>query len=138
MSISKEHDKHNRKFLSFLVVENNPMFQSIIPGLLVQLPYSFSVRIVGSGEEAIEQTQWVLFDLIFMNAGLPNIDGPEAAKIIKKQKGMNKDTPIIGVSSHHKRETDCINAGMAGFLCHEFYVRDIRKILEKHNLIEKN
>lgn len=97
-----------------LVVEDSPLAAIMVTELLTTL--GVNVVLSESGEDAIKQVEKTNFDLVFMDIGLPNIDGLEATKIIRASNNLPyaKKMPIIGLSAHTAGEykVQCIEAGM--------------------------
>lgn len=62
-----------------------------------------SVDYVNTGDVAIQFGILHEYDLIFMNLEMPNVNGYEVAKEIRKE---NKEVPIIVYSSYEKEKID--------------------------------
>lgn len=96
-----------------LVVEDHPTAAKITKKILSDLNYQ--VDIASSGDMAINLTEEHHCDIIFMDIGLPDIDGCEITRKIRSNKNSkNTYTPIIGLTAHVSNENkrDCIEAGM--------------------------
>lgn len=104
-------DKKRSEALSALVVEDVPTNQLVLGRYLEAL--NFRVDYAANGLEAIEMTDLSVFDLIFMDIAMPEMDGLEATRRIRRE-GPNRTTPIIGVSAHTSPEDiqDMLMAGM--------------------------
>jgi len=65
---------------------------------------NFGYRVIeaADGEHAIDLAEQELPDIILMDLSLPNLDGLEAAKRIRKQKVLEK-IPIIAVTAHQEQ-----------------------------------
>jgi two-component system, cell cycle response regulator DivK len=61
----------------------------------------YSVIEAADGEKAIDLAEQEQPDIILMDLSLPNLDGLEAAKRIRKQKVLEK-IPIIAVTAHQE------------------------------------
>ncbi|UAA37827.1 response regulator [Paraneptunicella aestuarii] len=66
-----------------------------------------------TGEEATEATQRQLFDMVLMDIQMPDMDGYEAAEIIRNQNEHNKHMPIIALTANVMSD-DIIKAKKAG------------------------
>ena len=53
-----------------------------------------------SGVEAISRANGKKYDIIFMDHMMPGMDGVEATKIIRTNKGMNNDTAIVALTAN--------------------------------------
>lgn len=96
-----------------LVVEDHPAAAKITKKILSDLQYH--VDIAGSGDIAINYIEQNSYDIIFMDIGLPDIDGYEITrKIRSNNNSKNIYTPIIGLTAHASSENkkECIEAGM--------------------------
>jgi signal transduction histidine kinase/DNA-binding response OmpR family regulator len=105
--------------IDILVVEDDDVNQIVFSQILLQNGLSF--RIVKSGREAIEAWQHQNPALILMDISMPQMNGYEATRLIRKAEiaaGNNACVPIIGVTAHileTEREL-CEAAGMNDYL----------------------
>lgn len=100
-----------------LVVEDNLIAQSVAKAMLNEL--KCSVDIAESGKIAVDMWKQKNYDLIFMDIGLPDIDGYEVTHIIRIQELPKKThVPIIALTAHAGDENKkrCIDAGMNAVL----------------------
>ena len=97
-----------------LFVEDDPTLQLV--GRIALRNLGYNCEIVATGEKAVERS---LDDiaLIFMDVGLPGIDGRDATKLIREREAKEKlkHTPIIALTGHAIRE-QCLEAGMDDYL----------------------
>ncbi|MBX9805194.1 MAG: response regulator [Alphaproteobacteria bacterium] len=82
--------------LSILLVEDDPISQEVMEGLLTLL--GKQVTIASNGEEAVRLFASKNFDLIFMDLNLPILDGLQAAQLIRDL--PNGNIPIIAVTAN--------------------------------------
>ena len=94
--------------LRILAAEDNPMNQLVLKTLLGQA--GLEARMVSNGEEALNAWEEGGWDVILMDVQMPVMDGPTAARRIRKrelQTGAPR-TPIIALTanamSHHEQE----------------------------------
>jgi signal transduction histidine kinase/ligand-binding sensor domain-containing protein/ActR/RegA family two-component response regulator len=112
--------------LNVLVAEDNATNQMIVTRMLLALGHA--VKVVGDGQEAVEEAAARDYDLILMDIRMPRMDGIEAARAIRRI-GRKPDTPIVGLSAN-VLEADriaCIEAGMNGFLGKPLHLRELRE-----------
>ena len=76
-----------------LLVDDNKVNLRVAEGLL--RPYKMCIEMAESGQQAIEMVQNRIYDLIFMDHMMPEMDGVEATKIIREQCGENGKKPVI-------------------------------------------
>ncbi|WP_299073615.1 hybrid sensor histidine kinase/response regulator [uncultured Paraglaciecola sp.] len=85
-----------------------------------------------SGADAVSQCQAHEFDLILMDVQMPNMDGLEATKLIRKT-ALNIGTPIIAVTAHaFKEEQDNLLAsGMDDYLPKPINLSDLIDLIDR-------
>ncbi|MDR2096330.1 MAG: response regulator [Treponema sp.] len=94
-----------RNYMSYgrvLVVDDVPTNLDVARGLM--LPYGLTIDCVQSGKEAVENIRSgsVKYDAIFMDHMMPEMDGIEAARIIRNDIGTEyaKTVPIIALTAN--------------------------------------
>jgi signal transduction histidine kinase/DNA-binding response OmpR family regulator len=102
--------------LKVLVAEDNPVNQQVALGLLRRRGHR--VDIVATGRAAVEAAASELYDVVLMDVHMPEMDGIEATREIRRLPGEKGRVPIIALSaSAMQEETDaCMKAGMVGHL----------------------
>lgn len=96
-----------------LVAEDNAFNRTIISQWLTMA--GIEVVLAGTGGEACSVLAATDPDLVLMDVRMPDMNGIEAVRHIRKS-GFNK--PIVGLSAatSHADQTACLNAGMNDFL----------------------
>ncbi|MBN1456803.1 MAG: response regulator [Sedimentisphaerales bacterium] len=113
-----------------LVAEDAVSNQLLIKILLNKL--GFHVTMAENGQRAVEEVTQQSFDMIFMDIQMPEMDGYEATRLIRK-KGIT--TPIIAVTANTSRgeRENCLQAGCNDYvpkpICNEILIKAIRKHL---------
>lgn len=92
-----------------------------------------SVETVDGGYEAIEKAKETKYDIIFTDIHMPDIDGMETCKQIRKL-DLNKNTTIIALSANvvNSEVQKFMSAGMDDFLGKPYKLNDIEGLLQKH------
>lgn len=126
--------------LRVLLVEDNPINQTIAKRLLGHLGYS--VVIAGNGQEALDALKRSPCDLILMDCQMPVMDGFTATRIIRDHElqSCSRRMPIIAMTAH-AMEGDrerCLNAGMDEYIPkpieEEVLMETIDMLIEKFSL----
>jgi len=87
------------KETEILLVEDNPINQEIIKGLLENS--NLKLDIANNGKEGIEFFEKKSYALILMDIQMPIMDGYKASKIIRQK---SKEIPIIALSANAMKE----------------------------------
>ncbi|MBT3700295.1 MAG: response regulator [Alphaproteobacteria bacterium] len=97
--------------LNILQVEDDDISRTVIEQTLAKVGHS--VRSVGDGLEALAMLQKRNFDLILMDRHMPNLNGIETTKRIRRMKGLEADLPIIGITAGAREDElqECLDAG---------------------------
>jgi two-component system sensor histidine kinase/response regulator len=103
--------------LRILIADDNAVNRAVVEGILGRSGHAFVH--VANGREAVETVGRELFDLIFMDVQMPEIDGFEAVRRIREaERGTDRHTPIAAMTAHAMmgdRER-CLAAGMDDYL----------------------
>jgi PAS domain S-box-containing protein len=115
-----------------LLAEDNPVMQGLALRQLKKL--GFNAEVVSNGREVLEALQRSTYALILMDCQMPDIDGFEATRAIRKQEletGMH--LPIIAMTASAMRgdREICFAAGMDDYLSKPVDQRRLLAILRK-------
>jgi CheY-like chemotaxis protein len=113
-----------------LLVEDSPVIRLVVQKQLAQLGHS--CKTVATGEEALSESSSNEIALIFMDIGLPGVDGIETTMLIRKreQTEPRKHVPIIALTAHSNKDR-CLLAGMDDFLQKPVFLEDLKQMLDK-------
>ena len=111
-----------------LVVDDMDVLLFVIKDQLVR--YGLQVDTASNGREAVEKTKNNVYDLVFMDHLMPEMDGIEAAGKIRKH---NKELPIIALTSNRDSDAEAkfLSAGFNGFLCKPVGKPELEDVLKK-------
>ncbi len=117
--------------IKVLLVEDEPTNLHLILEILNSK--GFHVHSVMNGIDAIEKAKKELYDIILMDISLPDIDGIEAARSIKKE-SVNKDIPIIAVTAYAMigDKERILEAGLDDYISKPIIVNEFLRKIEKY------
>jgi len=135
---NKENLEHDFSNLQILVVEDDIVNTTLLLDTLKLYEPKLRIDTASDGLEAVLKIKNKDYDIIIMDIRMPNLDGNEATKIIRKLPFPKNKIPIIGLSAHAMKEelNKSIEAGMNVFLTKPIVEREI--INEIRNFTKNN
>ena len=108
------------------MAEDYPMNRLLAKGLFDK--WGLNLTLVNSGKELLNDLNLNSYDIILMDIQMPDIDGLEATRILRKR-GVK--TPVIAITAHAFKEeqVQCAKAGMNDFLSKPFDEKDLKEKL---------
>lgn len=101
-----------------LVAEDNPTNQKVVLHMLARLGHQ--AEAVNNGLEAIKALETTAYDLVLMDAQMPEMDGYDATKAIRARdsKVLNRTIPVIALTANAMQEDRerALAAGMDDYL----------------------
>ena len=111
-----------------LFVEDNLMLQNIFTEMLNLL--GCKVYIAEDGYEAVSMANKKAYDLIFMDIGLPKLNGIEATKSIRSQEPSQHRNIIVALTAYgNSVAKKCEAAGINDFYTKPVLIDDLTRIL---------
>ena len=99
------------KHMKVLVAQNNDLHRAVSARTLQMMGYSFDS--VKTGTEVLEKSRKTDYDLIIMDIELPEMNGVETVKRLKRLTGKNDLPIILGITENqNQNKQECIQAGM--------------------------
>jgi CheY-like chemotaxis protein len=117
--------------LRILLAEDNLVNQKVALRILQRLGYAADLAV--NGREVIEHFAHTDYDLILMDVQMPEIDGIEATKILRRQLAAARQPYIVAMTAHameRDRET-CLAAGMNHFISKPVHIDALSAALEQ-------
>lgn len=117
--------------IRILVAEDNKVNQKVIRLMLRRA--GLACQLVGDGKEAVDRLDQDEFDLVFMDCQMPNLDGFEATREIRKGAGKHREVPIVALTANALKgyEEKCIDAGMSDFITKPIDPQDLLAVLNR-------
>jgi CheY-like chemotaxis protein len=81
-----------------LLAEDNSANQRVICAILRSA--GLLVDLAGNGLEAVEAVSQRFYDILLMDISMPQMDGMEATRTIRKMGGINNQIPIVALTAH--------------------------------------
>ena len=121
------NDKSSKKSnAKILVVEDNPVIQRVNRSMLEAINCHVDIAVDGKEASALFNDS---YNLIILDIGLPDMDGREVCKIIRKQ--QRKYTPIIAYTTCDTLEKECFEAGVDEFVVKPILKDGFKELLKK-------
>jgi CheY-like chemotaxis protein/HPt (histidine-containing phosphotransfer) domain-containing protein len=115
-----------------LLVEDNPTNQLVTMSILDKLGYE--ADIAENGIEAIIALETSSFDLVLMDVQMPEMDGIEATRRIRKATNVcDRNIPIVAMTAHAMKgdRERCLAAGMNEYLAKPFSAQGLAEVIER-------
>lgn len=127
-------NKAGKGKLRVLVADDNATNVEVVSRML-KLEDVYDVAIAKDGQEAYELVKASMeknqrFDVIFMDIQMPNVDGLQSTRLIRK---MGYAAPIVALTafSEESNVKECIESGMDEFLSKPIRRPALKKVLKK-------
>lgn len=114
-----------------LVAEDNPLNQKLFRMILTT--EGFAVDLVNNGREAVDTVESNdPYDLILMDLQMPEMDGLEATRLIRRNP-KSEGVPIIAVTAYivEVGKENCLETGMSDYIEKPFRREVILDVLRK-------
>lgn len=117
-----------------LVAEDNTVNQEVVRRMLA-LEEVYDITMVKDGQEAFDTVKscmekGLVFDLIFMDIQMPNLDGLQSTRLIRE---MGYSAPIVALSAFAEESNikECMDSGMDMFISKPIRRPALKQVLNK-------
>jgi CheY-like chemotaxis protein len=108
-----------------LVVEDNAPNRMLIGAYLDEFGLTYDM--VESGVDALARLATKTYDLVLMDIKMPELDGVETTKRVRKMQGHAAEVPIVALTAHAMKgdREDYLAAGLDGYISKPIRGRDL-------------
>ncbi len=127
----RERVRKKKNYLRILIAEDNPNNQKVASFMIRKLGHRSDVA--GNGKEVVDVLEYIPYDIIFMDCHMPEMDGFEATREIRKREGDSKHTLIVAMTANAlegDRER-CLEAGMDDYISKPVKIDVLDDIIKK-------
>ena len=114
-----------------LVVEDNAVNQKVAARMLERL--ECRVDVAANGLEALEALERIDYALVLMDCQMPEMDGYEATRHIRRKEGDRQHTPIVAITANAMEgdREHCLACGMDDYLSKPINIDGLRMMLDR-------
>jgi CheY-like chemotaxis protein len=118
--------------LRILLAEDNAVNQMVMQRMLGKRGHA--VTLAPTGLAAVEALRTQTFDLVFMDVQMPEMDGLDATREIRRTEASGTRMPIIALTAHAMTgdRDRCLEAGMDGYLTKPIQTKALDETLQHY------
>jgi signal transduction histidine kinase/CheY-like chemotaxis protein len=117
--------------LRVLVADDNAVNQRVAVRMLEK--FGLRADVARNGQEVVRMLRTLPYDAVFMDCQMPEMDGYEAAREIRRREKPGQHIAIIAMTAEAlagARE-QCVSAGMDDYIAKPVMLRDLSRAIEK-------
>ena len=120
------------KVVSILVAEDNKQNQRVLELLIIQKFPASDLYFVSNGQELLEELDQQSYDMVFLDIGMPKMNGFQAIKIIR---GKGSEIPVIALTASAEigTEQECLDAGCDDYITKPVDINKLYSIIEQYS-----
>lgn len=130
---TEEHTTHYP--LSILLAEDDSTNQDVEIRILNKLGYY--PDLAQNGREVLQMTEAKHYDLVLMDVQMPEADGREVTRIIRKRKGAQPVIAAITANAMQGDKEECLDCGMDEYLSKPISFKKLSALIERCTAIIK-
>jgi two-component system sensor histidine kinase/response regulator len=119
------------RHLRVMVAEDNVVNQKVACRMMERL--GLRADVAANGLEAVQMSRLAPYDLILMDCQMPEMDGYEATREIRRREGVHRRTAIVAMTAEAMTgaREKCIEAGMDAYIAKPVRVAELVGALQK-------
>lgn len=132
---SDNGEKQNH-VLRILIAEDNPVNKMVMLKMLNKLGYHADVA--ANGTEVLRSLEFQPYDLILMDVQMPEMDGFEASRAIRKRWASSDQPKIIAITAYALKgdREKCLDAGMDDYISKPVKLEELRAVLKSYGQLQ--
>ena len=117
--------------LEILLAEDNTVNQKVAIRILERLGYRADA--VANGLEAVTTLEYRCYDLVFMDLQMPEMDGSEATRQIRRRVPANRQPKIVALTANAMQgdRESCLAAGMNDYISKPVKLEEITEVIRR-------
>jgi PAS domain S-box-containing protein len=120
-----------RSHTRVLVVEDDPVNQRVVSHMLGKL--DVRCEVASSGEKALESLAEEVYELVFTDIEMPDMNGFELARAIRGLGTSRASVPVVAMTAHALEgiRDQCLAAEMDDYVSKPVQLEQVREIIER-------
>jgi len=118
--------------LNILIAEDDAVNQHLIRRVIEAMGHQ--ITLCEDGQRAVDAFEVAKFDLVLMDVRMPNLNGFEATKEIRRlEEGTSSHTPIIAMTAHAMKgdRQRCLDAGMDDYIAKPLKADALHQVIQR-------
>ncbi|MBC8329904.1 MAG: response regulator [Planctomycetes bacterium] len=126
-----EASSSNYLGLRVLLVEDNLVNQKVGTKLLAKM--GCEVSVAENGRKGLERLHEGGFDLVLMDCQMPEMDGYQATRELRRREAGREHLPVVAMTAHAMRgdREKCLEAGMDDYVTKPVQVDELRAAIDR-------